>query len=446
MPFIEQQLSADGVISDGRVVANKAILEAITNDHVLTMAVNAGGTGYAIGDTFRLNTGTPVVVNADSFHAVGRVVTLSGSAAATIEITSAGSYPTGTKPTVTGGATTTLTGAGSGLTIDTTTVAALWTEDSSDFTDLSTLFDWLCSSTKAANAPTIGGSSQLSASNDGIRLTIGSSYSGILPWASQPGSPPTNTFYLSVPNQDPKVYISTTERRVNVLITNVAGTPKQYAGAGLFIPYTDVAGNYPFPGMIHGQSTSVRANAETFGTSNRGLLNPIDFSGLGCYQYRNNLSVEWFGITADNQQGADVCKAQMWPDQGTWADWSLNYAPVPSGSSALASHMQPVNSSNLPMSFGEDLWYELDQSSAIGPAGPAPLGAGNQLHFTTQAQIASNQANDVQFIGFIDGFEHVHGRGLAAFDEIQNQDGRRYVVFPDTGSTSLVNWIAMEII
>jgi hypothetical protein len=277
-----------------------------------------------------------------------------------------------------------------------------------------------------------------------MRFTIGSSFSGILPWGGQPGVPPTMTFYMSVPNQNPKIYVSTTERRVNVMVTD--GTVKQYMGMGLFIPFVDVDSNYPFPGFIHGQSTTIRANSETFNTSNRGIVNPIDFSGLGCYQYRNNLSAEWFGITADNQQGGDVCRAQIWPNQTLFDNWSINFAPIPTGSLVLAAEMEPDNWDYQSMAFQEDLWFGADQVSTNGPAGPQPLGIGGQLHFTVQAHIISNQAGDAQMIGFVDGFEAIHGRGLLSFDEIQNQDGRRYIVFPDTQSTDLTNWVAMEMI
>lgn len=445
MPFIEQQLSADGVASEGRVVANKAILDIITNTHVLTMAVNAGGTGYVVNDTFRLNTGTPVVVNGDSFHAVGRVTAEAAGVVTAVEITSAGAYPSGTQPTASGGATTTLTGAGSGLTIDTTMQAAYWTQDSSTYTDLLTLFDWICTSTKAANPPTIGGSSQLSGVNDGIRFMTATSYSGILPWASQPGSPPTNTFYVGCPNQDPKVYISTTERRVNVMITD--GTNIQYAGMGLFIPFVDVDSNYPFPAICHAQATSTPAFSAIWNEStNAGVVHPINFSGLGCYQYRNNLSTEWFGITKENNNGTQVARGMIWPNYSDDAEFEFNFAPVPTGSGAGTGDMNPFTSTQLAGSFmDEDTqgWF-LSSASTVQPQGPAPLGIGSQLHFTVQAHIIANLPNNAELIGIIDGYEALHGRGLNNFDEIQNQDGRRYIVFDDTLSGTRFRWVAME--
>ena len=452
MPFIEQQLTADGVVTEGRHIVTEALYEIITNDYIASLnAVAVGGTGYAVGDTFRLDVGTPVQVNGDDFHATGRVTAESGGVVTAIEIISSGAYtavPVGGGSPVTevsAQATVTLTGSGDdALTVDLSTTIALWTSDEFNIDSPFTQNEWLVSSTKAANAPTIGARSQLSGGNDSLRFTIGSSYSNSLPWDGQPGVPPTMTFYIGVPNQNPKIYVSTTERRVNMLVTD--GTSKQYVGAGLFIPFVDVSSNYPFPAVIHAQSTVVRSHIEVFSTSNRGIVNPINFGGVGCYQYRDNLSSGWFGITEDNNNGVDVSRAQIWPNKSIFADYSLTYAPVPTGSLAPAGNMLPGTASAPNMAYQENLWFGSDQVASVGPAGPQPLGIGNQLHFTVQAHIISNQVGDVQMIGFIDGFEAVHGRGLTSFDEIQNQDGRRYIVFPDTQSGDLTNWVAMEMI
>lgn len=73
-------------------------------------ALNAGGTGYAVNDTFTVNTG--------SVLATGVVNTVSSGAVATYTLTTKGAgYSTGT-----GVATTKTSGAGTGFTIDITTV------------------------------------------------------------------------------------------------------------------------------------------------------------------------------------------------------------------------------------------------------------------------------------------------------------------------------------
>jgi hypothetical protein len=447
MPFIQQQLIADGVTAAGRVVVPKAVLEIITNDHVATMAVNVGGTGYAVGDTFRLNTGVPVALNGVDFHATGRVVSEAGGVVTGVQIVSAGAYTTPPP----GNSTVTLTGAGTGLTITNTNGTPLWTQDFSDYTTNLVTFDWLASSVKAANAPTIGLRGELSASNDGMRLQIASSYDNLASWISQPGSPPTNLFYCNLPNQDPEIFVSVTERRVNILITDDGRNNKQYCSAGLFVPYVDVATNYPFPGFVAAQSTTVRAFTESFNTANQGVVHPINFGSPGAYQYRNNLSAEWFGITSDNGTGTQVgagARGLIWPYQNTAVEYSLTHAPVPTGSAAPSSTMNPYNSTNAMGSLREDDtqgWFN-SADSTIHSQGPAPLGIGSQLHFTVQPHIIAGLVSDVQVVGYIDGWEAVHGRGLAAFEEIETAAGRRYLVFNDTDSTALQYWVAMEII
>lgn len=445
MPWIEQQLIADGVTAEGRIVVNKALLEMITNDQVLTLAVNAGGTGYVVGETFDISGGTALAVNGATFNATGRVTAESAGVVTGIEILSSGAYSA--DPTLTGAATANSSAAGNDdLTVDITMQTNRWTQDESDYTDLLTIFEWLATSVKSTNAPTIGGQSVLSATNDAVRLQVASGYDSGSVWLSQPGSPPTNNFYVNVPNIDPQLYVSITERRVNFMVSN--GSNHQYGGAGLFIPITDVAGNYPFPGFCHAQSITVRAITEARSASlNSGIVNPLDNGGFGPYQYRDNLSTVWFSITNDNNGGAESSNAQMWPAQSEHTAYEFNAAPVPSGSSATAAQMDPLGiADNAENAFRETEWFSTAAPAGTfdQPQGPQPLGPGNQLHFTCVPHIISNKTNESMVIGYVDGWENVHGRGLAVFDEIATESGRRYLVFQDTGSTELWRWVAME--
>jgi hypothetical protein len=381
MPFIEQQLTANGVTEEGRHVASEALFQIITNSHVSSMSLAVSSpesSGYAVGDTFRLSAGTPVQVNGDDFHATGRVTAIGSpetdGRVTAIEIISSGAYTAlpsqsplaSPENLVAGLATVTLTGAGDDtLKVDVLTAVPTWTQDA--LTIDSPLapgsYEWTVSSTKAANGATIGGRSQLSGANDAIRFTIGSSYSGILPWDGQPGVPPTDTFYVGVANQNPKLYVSVTERRINVMITD--GTYKQYANLGLFIPFTDAADNYPFPGVICAQSTAIRAFAEVFNGSNQGVVNPINFSTLGCYQYRDNLSTVWYGLTQDNSLGTQACRAMIWPNSGNPDLYSLTHAPVPTGSSAPSTSMDPESGNQLCNSFEEDKETDKGHSRSV---------------------------------------------------------------------------------
>lgn len=447
MPFIEQQLSADGVAQDGRIVMATAIADVITNDHVLTISVGtSGGTGYAVGDTFSLDdaANVPLVVQGDSFRAVVRVTSVAAGVVDGVELVSAGAYTT--LATNTNNATTTLTGAGTGCQIDIDTIqTALWTQDERtnlDNIDFQTNGDFLATSVKATNAPLMGIRSIISATNDSIELTMGSSYDNGLPWDAQAGSPVSSAFFVNCPNQDPKLYLSVSERRVNFLITDSAGVNFQYGGIGLFLPFVDDAANYPFPGLIHGQTTSVQAFTTPYSSSNRGIVHPWGTTSIICYQYRDNLSTEWLGITEDNSQSSNP-RAVIWPHQGDDGAYSFSRAPVPTTpvGDTDAADMVPTDDGG---SFRDIIWFQV--SADAEAQGPAPLGLGSQLHFTSQVVIIQNRPANCQLIGTVDGWEAVHGRGLNALDEIQTSSGRRYLVFPDTASSSAHLWVAMEIV
>lgn len=451
MPWIEQQLLADGVSAEGRVVVNKALLEIAVNDHVLSLDAvgNNNGSGYVVGETFDIVGGTAISINGVSMVARGRVTSISGDDVTGVEILSAGVYSVlpGTSDIATANSSA---GGDNLLTVDLTTEAATWTQDESDYTDLLTLFEWLATSTKATNKPTIGGQSQLSGSDDGVRLQIASGYDNGSTWLTQPGAPPTNEFFCTCPNQDPILYVSVTDRRLNFMVTD--GTNKQYGGTGLFIPRTDVEGNYPFPGICHGNQRSItpfNSNYERsdFAGGHAGICNPMDLQSgnIGPYQYRHNLSTEWFGISDDNNGGLDTARSQMWPSQGDDARYQFNHAPVPAGSSASAADMNPLNSTDPVGSFSEEEWFQTDdQSDESGSQGPAPLGEQNQLHFRCLPHIISNQPGESQIIGYLDGWQNIHGRGLTAFDEIADEAGNRFLVFNDTNTTDVYRWVAME--
>lgn len=442
MPWIEQQLIADGVSADGRIVVARAILDIITSSQILTMAVNAGGTGYVDDETFDLVGGTAVSVNGASIIARGRVVAQAAGVVTAVEIVSSGAYSA--LPGTTGAATTNSSGVGTGLTLDLTTQTARYTQDRSTFTNFTTDFEWIATSVKASNAPTIGIASALSGSIDSMRLLTASGFDNGETFLTQPGAPPSNLFYVNVPNQAPQLFMSVTERRVNILVSD--GTFKQAGQMGLFIPRTNVDTNYPFPGICWGQTTSPQVFNTSFSTTNRSLLNPVDPGDVQTqYQYRDNVSPSWFSISQDNNLGTQIPRSVMWPAQGDGARYSFNSAPIPTGSTAQAAEMSPFTATagKGGGSLSENEWFANDASS-LGPQGPANLGDNNQLHFTAEAHIIANQPNNVQVVGIIDGFENIHGRGLNAFDEIETEPGRRYLVYNDTNTTSLFRWVAME--
>lgn len=447
MSWLEQSLIADGVTADGRIVVGEAIRALVINPNVLSLdsVGSNNGSGYVVGETFDIVGGTAVSINGVSIIARGVVTEISGDDVTAIKITSCGIYTV--LPGVTNVATTNASGIGDDLlTVNLTTQAAQWTSDRTTYVDLLTDYEWIASSTKATNAPTIGMDMILSATNDGFQLMTCTSFDNGTTFLTQPGAPPDNEMFLGCPNQDPTIYVSVTDRRVNFMVTD--GTFKQYGGMGLFIPFTNSDANYPFPAICHAQSRSIQAFNTARSTTNAGLVNLNSYTvagQLGPVQYRDNVSPSWLGIAFGNSNGAEDQRSQLWPANGggTGTGYAFTFAPVPSGSLAATGDMNPFNETLSGGSMSEDEWFQ-NAASTSGPQAPAPFGPGGRLALTARCHIISNQPGDVQVIGYIDGWEHVHGRGLDAFDELISADGRRFLTFNDTNTADIWRWVAME--
>ena len=439
MPFLNEVLVANGVTGLGRVVFSKAILDMITNDHVIDMAVNNGGTGYVVGETFDVVGGTSI----GAFVARGVVTAEAAGVVTAVKYISAGAYSS--LPGATGAATTNASAAGNDdLTVDLTTETAHWTQDRSDYTNDTTDFEWICTSTKAANAPTIGMITETSAGNDAVRLLTASGYDDGQTFASQPDGSPESVTYLNVPSTNPELYLSTTERRANVLARD--GNNVQYGGLGLFIPLTNSDANYPFPGIAHAQTRGIRAftdayNVDGNGNVNAGICNPGNYTSVQPpYYYRDNLSTQWFGIAKIAEAGE--AESQMWPHQGNMANYEFTYAPEVDGHST-----NPPNDQQGIFADNTSGWFTDPGGNAGGVQGVTDYGTGSQMSFVVTSHIIKNRVGDVSVIGYVDGYENVHAVGLTAFEEIESfQSASRYIVFPDTNGPIQEQWVAMEII
>ena len=169
MSWLEQALIADGVTADGRIVVGEVLRELVENANILSLdAVGSNnGSGYVVGETFDIVGGTAVSINGVSIIARGVVVAIAGDDVTEVKITSCGIYTA--LPGTTDVATTNASGVGDdALLVDLTTQAAQWTADRDTFVDLTTDYEWIASSVKATNAPTIGLDMILSGANDEI--------------------------------------------------------------------------------------------------------------------------------------------------------------------------------------------------------------------------------------------------------------------------------------
>lgn len=440
MPFINEILVANGTTSLGRIVYSKALLDMILNDHVIALAVNAGGTGYVVGETFDVVGGTPI----GAFVARGVVTAEAGGVVTAVKYISAGAYSA--LPGVTGAVTTNASAAGNDdLTVDLTTEVAQWTIDRTTYVNDTTDFEWIATSIKATNPPTIGMTTVTSAGNDSSRIMVASAFNGGAAFTGQPDASPDAQMFFNIASQNPEILLSTTERRNNICCRD--GNNVQYGVMGLFIPLTNADATYPFPGFVAGQTTVIGAFTQSYtqsgtGGNNAGVLNPGTYTNVfPAVRYRDNLSTSWKTL-ASSAASINV-NATMWPHQQAISGYSFTFAPQ------LAGQQTNPAGSTVDPKFGDDTvgWFIQPGGNAQGVQGVSPLGTGLQMTLTVTAHIVSTQTGDVQVIGYIDGYENCHGVGLTAFEEIESYlSASRFIVFPDTNGSDLGQWIAMEII
>lgn len=448
--FLQQQLSADGVAEFGRVVAAKAILDFLVNDSIDSIAVDSGGTGYVVGETFDIDGGTVV----GGMVARGVVTAVSSGVVTACKIVSGGAYST--LPGTTGQTTSNASLSGSGLTLDLTTDTAKWTQDRSTYSDDVTDFEWIATSVKSTNAPTIGLNTAQTGGIERFELLTATGYDNTATFEGQPGASPTTVCRLMVPGADPQVYVSSTERRANIMLRD--GNFVQYGAIGLFVPFTDTEANYPFPGACFGQtpgslefSTSMaRSNGASPGAQNSGVLNAMKLqsgtSGQSPYRFRDNLSTQWLVISESTDFSTSM-RAQVWPNMQYVNEFDFNYAPQLSSQTTNPFQTSGVGSGVLAdMANNSEGWFTTNAGVANrGVQGVAPLGEGGRMSMVVQPHIVAAQTDDTQVVGIIDGYQAVHGRGLTSFEEIEQESGLRFIVFPDTNTGDLFRWVAMEI-
>lgn len=483
MSFLVEQLVANGGSGSpstlGRIIASKAIFDFITNDSIASVSVSGSpqqsGSGYVVGETFDiLVAGSP----GEIFTAVGVVTeidygsTLSPTGQVTgVKIVSGGAYANAVQSPEIGSVGLATANASAGgddaLLVDVVFEEAHWTEDrgfgaaspnaSTDYVNESTNFEWICTSLKASNPATIGMKTGDSGGNGYARLLVATGFDKGSLWNGQPGRNPTSgngESVIPMPANNPQIYVSSSERRVNVVIRD--GAFSHYGILGFFIPYTNTEANYPFPGMVAGTSVgavafnSIRAdNSGSPSSVASGVVNAMQLQNAtfaGCpYHYRDNLSPSWFTICdATSEQSALI--AQMWPNQGNLTEYDFTHAPEVNGYSTDPNTAAGATQAGVFADVGGTGWFQAANGGSIGVPGIAPLGLQNRASIVVQPHIIKNQTADVQAIGILDGFEAVHGRGLTAFEEIVQFNGKRYIAFNDVNSGDLWRWVAMEIV
>lgn len=474
MGWLHENLTANGGAASpssfGRVVVAKAIFDFITSDCVGDIVVNNGGDNYVVGETFDIDIPLSPGNVIQTFKAKGVVVSTGinsptaspGGSAVRVKVYSGGAYTNlvqSPELTLTNVPTSNASLAGTGMTVDITPEAAHWYERrgagaqspvaGTDYVDDATDFTWICTSLKSTNPPTVGMNSAQSGGNGYLDLMVATGFDKTQTLFSQPDTH-NSTCHITTPGTDPEIYISSTERRVNILIRD--GNFCQYGVIGLFLPFTNTEANYPFPGIVAGQTPGTPSFTQTYtdgngsspASQNCGLIHPMTMQsgtiGSCPYYYRDNVSPTWKPMSNNPLPSA------VWPHTSGDHNFDLTDAPTVSGKTTAPDALSQQGMFVDDESNTRGWFLTASNSSGRGQPGIGLIGLQNRMSLVVQPHIIANATGNVQVIGLIDGFEAVHGVGLTAFEEIVQFQGKRYIVFPDTNSGTLYHWTAMEIV
>jgi hypothetical protein len=417
---------AKGTATDHNDLLTK--LEAfITRDHVLTVAVNAGGTGYTVGDI--------VTVSGGTFDTAARVRVLTAPAGvvATVRLWDSGAYTV--DPTLTGAATT--GGTGTGLTLNLTMESDPWTVELSSAlsgTDKVRIFSGTGGGGVYVGMRTYNEDTGARQARNWCMFGI-SSYNGALPWYQQPDFPSGIGISTSTGNMEgtavdgvfaifkdndgfPMTYwFHVTNRRIIViakLVDNVTTTPR-YSSCylGLLNPM-GTSDEFPYPLFIAGSSSTSRCAWDD-------LTPAFHFNGIGQLGRTNTAGLNgpaiYFGIDG------------LWKQVFNWdhtfgassRSESNLYTTTPVGQ--MNPNARPIGATIITDVPGSNLQWEriINNTGSFSTAPefelrPTPNTAGEKRLLVPNVLTISNSLipADYHIVGELDGVYWVSAAGTTA--------------------------------
>jgi hypothetical protein len=243
-----------------------------TGSSLATLAINAAGSGYAVGDIVSISGGTQTVQGQAEVVSVG-----GGGAVTAVRIYNAGFY---TVNPGTGAATTALTGSGSGLTLNTTIAANGWTSRRSTNVGGSGQREVIVEGSGSGSDQIFVGWRSYSDVGSGatnLELAGFTGFNSGLTWENQAGiSPGRNTTtnggaFVPLLNSTVTWWVSVNSRRIQFW----ANTSSCYAHGhlGLLNSFA-TSGEYPLPLYICGSTTERYRLPSTSTVFTSGLSDP----------------------------------------------------------------------------------------------------------------------------------------------------------------------------
>ena len=341
-----------GTISAGsvyRTLLNR-LRDFATNDHVATAVVAAGGTGYSVGDILTVSGGTPSTV-----ACTAQVLTLSGSAVATVKIRQSGAYSANPS---TPAATTVVPAGGTGCTLTLTFTGVLWTVNRDDQTaphDATEIELQLQGVGDGADAIYVGVRSyNIGGVAHNWELSGFTGFNAGLSWANQAGKSPgpvdtpiasNNGAFVLLSNAISTDYWFNVDGRRIICVFKVGNNfSSMYLG---WLNQYATSTEYPYPLLVMGCSNDADQVHSSSVISYSGISDPVRVGssgvGPGFVRFTDG---QWYSIfNSDNVSGG--------------RDASTALVVLPAG--------------NAPTPSGADLWYATsDRFNGVVPQSAIP--------------------------------------------------------------------------
>lgn len=411
----------------GHVILLKALQEYVVGNHVIAAAVNAGGTGYVVGDVLTVAGGTKTRA---IFDATIEVTSVSSGVITAARVVNAGSFsvnPTTTANAVTGG-------TGTGATFNLTMESATWTVDRNTYTNDQTEFQLIMHGQNASgNPPYIGIGSFTNAGVRQWQLRYMSSFDNSLTFGQQPGVSPGFEFGTT-PSGGPRIpltdgnlhfFFFVSGRRI-IVVSRI--TPSfEMAYLGLFTPFVDSPATvFPLPIMVAGT---------TVADTNSGVAynNGTHASVLGHGQM-NAYYLRWLDGT---HREFDVSSkaAVLWPSNIILTNIEADAPAIPGGGGTGTPNGGAI---------GNDWISSSASGSQTDQFSPAPFGVGSRTFPLFPYTIYEDRAGATQIIGELEGIFKIPGRGIAGEQRVIGPDGNVYVVFPDCNSSAFTDFYCIR--
>ena len=410
--------------------------ELAVNSHVDAIALNVGGTGWAVGDLFDINGGTTV----GGHNAIGEVLTEAAGVVLTVRIFAGGAYTV--TPGVAATTTAILPATGINLTIDATILATGWATDRSQI---------LVAPERELLLRGVGSGADEIFIGFETKRNVGA---GVFYWElagntgfdngelfdNQPGSSrsvaATDTLTTPLNNGTIDFFVVIDGFHIKLIAKSGASYTNAYLG---FIFTYATPAEYPYPLLIMGCASS-NLRDEPFNTSSNymsGMHDPLqDANNDGGPGAIREVDGQWYVISHAFQQGASKLKKSdrvIYPAGSIPNNDTLEFAEI--------DRFQVYNQADDP----SVLFGNASDTSAPATSLNPSVDSGGDIAFLWPTMLYQKIPSQ-QFLGeLIDVYPVVvFGIGAVSEDTMTDANGDVYLLFQNCNRTDVWAFFAIK--